>query len=261
VTTLHTFILSWPGFEEKARVLELAVTGATDHLTVIHSLTGPSTASVPDHWVVLPDGAYYGVKFKKSLGLCVGDVMVHIQADVQCEEWPRVLSQCKQAFVANPDLALWAPLVWWTPWSLQRTTLESSKKKPVHRVTMVDGIVWALGVVTRQRLEELDYSNNPLGRGIELAAAAFARAEGFLALVDSTISVLHPKGSGYSEAEAARQLNLFLDQLSEPEQEARRFIERIQWERLRREKNAMVPRLRKSLGSAFDRVWKRLGQS
>jgi hypothetical protein len=126
---------------------------------------------------------------------------------------------------------------------------------------MVDGIVWALGVATRKRLAKFDYSANPLGRGIELAAAAFARAHGVVALVDSTIRVFHPRGSGYSEAEAGRQLNVFLEQLTEPEREARVFIEQVQLQRLRRHKRALVPLVRKSLGSVFDRVWKRLGHS
>jgi len=261
MTTVHTFILSWPGFEEKARVLELAVAGATDHLSVIHSLTGPSDATIPDHWIVLPDGAYYGVKFEKSLELCEADVMLHIQADVECDEWPRFLAECRNAFASHPDLALFAPLVDWTPWSLERTTLEWSQKKRVHRVSMVDGIVWAIGPATLQRLRHLDYTTNPLGRGIELAAAAFARAHGQLALVDATIKVSHPQGSGYSEADAARQLNAFLEQLTEPEKAARVFIERLHLKRLRRQKRAFLPLVRKTLGAGFDRIAKRVGRA
>lgn len=257
MTTVHTFILSWPGFEEKARALELAVAGATDHLSVIHSLTGPSRAEIPDHWVVLPDGAYYGVKFEKSLELCEGDVMLHIQADVECDEWPRFLEECTKAFASRSDLALFAPLVDWTPWSLARTTLERSPKKPVHRVSMVDGIVWAMGPATLERLRHLDYTTNPLGRGIELAAAAFARANGYVALVDATIAVSHPQGSGYSEADAAMQLSAFLEQLTEPERAARVFIERLHLTRLRRQKRAVLPLLRKTLGAAFDRIVRR----
>ena len=105
---------------------------------------------------------------------------------------------------------------------------------------MVDGIVWALGVRAQNRMRELDYSVNPLGRGIDLAAASFAMAHGLMAVVDSNIKVTHPRGSGYSETEANAQLHVFLDQLDSSEKLARDAIQKLQTARIREEKRALL---------------------
>ena len=164
--------------------------------------------------------------------------MLQIQADAHCDDWPGLVQKCQEAYATTHDLGLWAPLVYWTPWTLSRTSLERTKNHVAHRVSMVDGIVWALGAKTVHRMRELDYSINPLGRGIDLAAASFAMAHGLPVVVDSSVRVKHPRGSGYSEAEANNQLRVFLNQLDSAEKLAHEAIQNLQIERIKREKKS-----------------------
>lgn len=237
--SMHTFIISWPGFEAKAREIEEHISQQPGKVNVIHSRGDSGDFEVPPHWVILPNDAFYGAKFFKSLELCSGEIMLQIQADAHCDDWPEVIRRCRLAFGGNPDLGLWAPLVDWTPWSIARTFLEKPKKGLPVRVSMVDGIVWALGVKTLERMKQIDFSMNPLGRGIDLAAASFAMAHGFDAVVDPRVKVAHPRGSGSSETDANQQLEIFLAQLSAPERLARQAIQKLQGERIRREKQSL----------------------
>jgi hypothetical protein len=141
---IHSFIISWPGFEEKALEIEKLLSQQAGNVHVIHSRGDSSDFEIPAHWVILPNEAFYGAKFSKSLELCSSDVMLQIQADAHSDDWPEIIHRCHLAFAENHDLGLWAPLVDWTPWSLARTSLEKPQKDSPVRVSMVDGIVWAL---------------------------------------------------------------------------------------------------------------------
>ena len=254
--SLHTFIISWPGFEAKASKIEHSLPPRIGKVHVIHSPGNSSDFEIPPHWVVLPDDSFYGAKFLKSLELCSSDVMLQIQADADSVDWPEVIRQCQSAFAENHDLGLWAPLVDWTPWSLSRTSLDRQKKDSPQRVSMVDGIVWALGTKTLRRLRELDFSVNPLGRGIDLAAASFVMANGQHAIVDPRVRVTHPRGSGYSEADANHQLHVFLTQLNSLERVALHAIQELQVKRVQREKRSPAYIANKLFRKVFDPLYK-----
>lgn len=255
--SMHTFIISWPGFEAKALEIEKQLSQQPGKVHVIHSLGDSRDFEVPPHWVILRNEAFYGAKFLKSLELCSSDVMLQIQADAHCDNWPEIIRSCRLAFAENPDLGLWAPLVDWTPWSIARTSLAKPKKGIPVRVSMVDGIVWALGVKTLQRMRQIDFSMNPLGRGIDLAAASFAMAHGLDAVVDPRVKVAHPRGSGYSESDANHQLEIFLAQLNAPEKLAREAIQKLQGERIRREKQSLSYIADKLFRRIFDPLYRR----
>ena len=236
--SLDIFIISWPGYESRALEIENSMSEIDGKVHVIYS-HGAVDFKPPPHWVVLSDDAFYGAKFLKSLELCSGDVMLQIQADADCGDWPGVVEKCQSAFAKMPDLGLWAPLVDWTPWSLSMTSLNKGERGTRHRVSMVDGIVWALGVRAQHRMRELDYSVNRFGRGIDLAAASFAMAHSLMVVVDSDIKVTHPRGSGYSETEANAQLQVFLDQLDSSEKLAQDVIQKLHAARIREEKRTL----------------------
>lgn len=253
---VQVIVLSWPGVEENAFQIESSLRQIPANVAVIHSLTGVSKFSAPDNWIVLPDGSYYGIKFEESLNLCRQPIMLHIQADATSTDWVATVESCAKAFSESPDLGLWAPLVDYTPWTLARTTLEKKPRVGQNRVSMIDGIVWAIGHEVLTRLRQLDYQSNPLGRGIELAAAAMCHSWNLEVVVDSRLRVEHPRGSGYSETEAAIQLEIFLSQLSAEEQEARRWIEQRHIRAIRAEKRTMRRILSKTARAILDPVYK-----
>lgn len=57
-----------------------------------------------------------------------------------------------------------------------------------------------------EKIMPVDTGVNLLGWGTDLALSHFARKMGLLVIVDDTVMVVHPKGTGYNKKEALRQM-------------------------------------------------------
>ena len=62
MTSLHTFVISWPGFHDKAALIEKGVGG---DVSVLNSDAG---AHEP-HWVLQPRDAFYSARMEQAAGL------------------------------------------------------------------------------------------------------------------------------------------------------------------------------------------------
>jgi hypothetical protein len=87
----------------------------------------------------------------------------------------------------------------------------------LHRVALVDGIVWALSATVCTRLQSFDYRYNNLGWGMDWAATCFAHSTGMDVLVDDSVHVNHPSSRGYSPDSAEARMERFLEQMNERE--------------------------------------------
>lgn len=220
--SLHVNILAWAGHEEKALAIEQAVTGHADSVSVIYSVpeTGPS---VPDHWVRVPYECFFGCKFEKALTIHPGGVLLQIQADAHIDDWPLLVSRCRDAFDNYADLGVWAPTVDYSMYHpLSKVFIaDFAPEHSLVSVRQTDGIVWAIDERVIERMRQADYSGNRLGWGIDGMAIAYAYSHNLLVLRDLSLEVSHPKGAGYGRDEATRQLEWFREQLTPQE--------RIQW--------------------------------
>jgi hypothetical protein len=247
---LAVFIISWPGKEDNALHIEQVLAKAGIDSTVLHSLTGEQTTEIPENWVVLPDGAFYGVKFARSLQLAGERHMLHIHADTQCDDWAGLVNRCLEVHTTYENVGLWSPDVNWTPFSLARTRVGDVDGVTLSSVTMVDAIVWSLSNDVVKRLTQIDLTENAYGWRIEMAAASHAHSRGLLVVHDSLFQVDHPRSTGYVRDEAFRQGQSTVDQLTELEQKSLDWINQDFGARLTHEKTgwrARVTRVRKAL--------------
>jgi len=211
---LHVFILCWPGKEENARHISRAVVGHADQLTVLYKGDGDLAEPGAGEWRRIDDAWYYGRQFRETLALNTGDVMMHIQADATCGDWPGVLARCREAFQAVPAAGVWSPNVyhsWYTP---ELTHIHLLEPRGLAAVTVTDGVVWALSTRVTDRLKALSYESNNIGWGLTEVAASLAATHDMLVVMDVDLKVDHPKGSGYDRGEALRQAAVFSRQLS-----------------------------------------------
>ena len=241
---LHVVIASWPGQEHNAQHIESQVSPHVRRVSVVHSLTGPSEFVIPDHWVVMGEEAYYGAKFAKSLELHDTGVMLQIQADAAATNWQALVTRCFWAHNQIPQLGIWTPEIRWSSLNLKRAHIRPSGVRGLSEIRFTDGIVWSLSQDVLERLMKLDYSENWLGWGIELSAAAYCQSHGRRVVHDATIRVKHPQGTSYPIDHAAAQQRVFMTQLETHEQElARRLTQEYHEER--------AGFLRKAVGSGL----------
>jgi hypothetical protein len=251
VLDLHVVIASWPGQEHNAQHIESQVGPHVRRVSVVHSLTGPSEFVIPEHWVVMGDGAYYGAKFAKSLELHDNGVMLQIQADAASTNWKALVTRCSWVHTQMPQVGIWTPEIRWSSLRLKRAYIRPSGVRGLSDIRFTDGIVWSLSQDVLKRLMKLNYSENSLGWGIELSAAAYCHSHDIRVVHDQTIRVKHPPGTSYPIGEASAQQQVFMTQLEPGEQElARRLTKEYHQERagfLRKAVGSGLLSLRRSL--------------
>ncbi|MFM7000441.1 MAG: glycosyltransferase [Limnohabitans sp.] len=216
--TVHAFVISWEGHEEHARHIATQLVGKVDFLTVIYSNATAQSWTGPGQWHQVPNDWYYGKKFREALRLNQGDIHLQIQADADSPDWAQVVSSCKTAFDSVADLGVWAADADFTPWHTNRVALARHSNSRLAFVAQTDGVVWAMSHQVRERLKSMDFERNNLGWGIDWAAIAFAYANHLTVVRDTDVLVRHPKGTGYSGAQAKVQMDAFLKQLTSQEQ-------------------------------------------
>jgi hypothetical protein len=221
---IHAFVISWSGRDAAAAAIAQELAPHVEILTVIHSDSSGSPPLKTQGWEIVPDTHFYGMKFRRSLDLFSGDVMLQVQADTVCTDWAGLVAAARHTFAARPCVGVWSPDVNFTPMPARLTTLASAEG-PLRHVAIIDGIVWALSAAVCGRLAAFDYTRNNVGWGIDWAAATFAHASGHEVLVDTSITVAHPMSRGYATENALDQLEEFLEELDDHERAMRAMIQ------------------------------------
>ncbi|MTW23199.1 hypothetical protein [Allochromatium palmeri] len=162
--------------------------------------------------------------------------MLIVQGDAECADWPTLIERCRAAFADSSKVAVWAPLVHYTPFDLDTTALEKVESTSLNIVTQTDGIVLALSAAVISRLMRMDYEHNQYGWGIGWAALAFAYANQLIAVVDEGIRVFHPRERGYDGRAAKGQMEIFLQQLTQEERMQYQLLDTyIRYQRLKKQ--------------------------
>jgi len=239
--TLHAFVFCWPKWESAAHRIAEAVAGQVDHLTVLFKNDTGQDETGPGEWRRIPSERYYGWQFRESLELNRGDVMLHIQADASFGDWPKLVGGCREAFWSKPGIGVWSPDVyhsWYTP---RLTQVSTKKDETLVSVTITDGVVWALSRPVVEAMERLDYSRNNFGWGLTETAAAVAMTNGLAVMMDLSLPVAHPKGSGYNRDKALEESRAFTGQLSLAQQNYIRTSHAVAWARNKRRVKLIQP--------------------
>lgn len=214
---VHVFIISWKGMRDRANQIASAVRDFADEVTVIYSNENDFTETGEGCWIRVPNDWFYGKKFEECLRRHTSGVMFQIQADAFSENWGRVIEKCREAYSKQPDIGVWAPNVDFNAWVTERVAIRQIDSSGVVAVANTDGVVWSISESVVGRLRELNYSVNNLGWGVEWAAIAYAMANNLLVLRDLSLTIFHPKGSGYGREVAGVQMDEFFSQLTAQE--------------------------------------------
>ncbi len=244
---IHAVIISWPGQEPNARHIEQQLQSFVRKVTVIHSLTGESSYERPPHWVVMPDGAFYGSKVGRSLELHDHGVMIHIHADTSYRDWVSLVQRCLWVHGRLDSVGIWTPHIDFSPLELRRARIRKTSVPKVTEVMVTDGIIWSMAPELVEQLKKLDYSVNALGWGIEVSAAAICKVNQLAVVHDASMRVLHPAGTSYSAVEARAQQQSFFAQLSDAEYSVVQEIHRKYDGHGRRQGNSLLRKIHLSV--------------
>ena len=215
VTSVGVAVISWPGFEDNAARIASQVQGHSDVVHVLHNSDRASLTQVSDSWINFPPDAYFGPKFSWAIENIDTDVLLFIVADTNVEQWGKLVKRCGEAFRADPDIAVWAPLITETWWNMEKIQINHpARNDGSFEVVAVDSIVWAVSSELVSVLKTLDYSKSRFGWGIEVTSAAIARCQEKLVVCDPALQVSHRRGTTYSTELAMVEAEQFYAQLS-----------------------------------------------
>lgn len=223
--SVHAFIISWTGQEANALDLSAAIHSYVDRLTVIYSDSDQTHRHGFGEWVRVSNDWFFGKKFAECIKLFSGDIFFQIQADASFSRWDAIIENCRNAHKGN--VGVWAPDINFTPWTSDIVKLFDGPTRTTAHVMQTDGIVWSLDKRVVNRLAKLNLEQNNLGWGIDWVAIAFSYVSQMQVLRECAFTVSHPRGSGYSGAQAQDQMALFFQQLSTPEKEVIFTFEKI----------------------------------
>ena len=211
---VHAFIISWKGMQRRASDIADAVFEFADDVTVIYSNEEDAIETGKGHWVQVPNEWFYGKKFEECLRQHTSGVMLQIQADASSNDWGAVVEKCRETYRSQPNVGVWAPNVDFNAWVTERVSIRRVDSAETVAVANTDGVVWSVSEAVVRRLSKLSYDVNNMGWGVEWAAIAYSMANNLLVLRDLSITILHPKGSGYGRQTAGVQMDAFFAQLT-----------------------------------------------
>ncbi len=226
--SIHTFVISWVGKHDNAERIAKAVASTSDFVTVVFS--DPDRNLTPDFSCAVmrrSNDLFFGDKFRACIDSCEADVLLLIHADCDCDRWSAVPEHCRRAVEQNSNIGVWAPLIDFTDWGLDRTEIDKIPNSPFSIVAQTDAVVFGLTgkIVDRMRSANLD--GNVYGWGTDHMYNYYAYSIGLISVVDRSIFVRHPHGTQYSYADAGAMQIEFLKQLTPTEREQSRLLEGI----------------------------------
>lgn len=145
---------------------------------------------------------YYSGQWNKVLEIADCDVIFIISSDISVPIARKLIRKMTNFYKRHGDkAALYAPDVWWTPWTYDPSTLKDVGNL-CKIVPSTDSMVWSLKTDLAHKVGPIDLNINKIGWGIEIVAAWKATIENKYTVRDYSIKLHHPKNSNYDRNKA-----------------------------------------------------------
>jgi hypothetical protein len=226
--SIHTFVISWFGKHENAARIAKAVASTSSSVTVVYSDPDRNLSrkfSCPS--IRRPNDLFFSDKFQACIDSCDADIILIIHADCHCDHWYKVPERCKRAFEQIPNIGVWAPLIDFNDWGVQRTEIDKIPNSPFSIVAQTDAIVFGLTRKIVDRMRKANLGGNIYGWGIDLMYNYYTYSVGKISVVDRSLFVHHPRGTEYLMEAATAELCEFVKQLTPAERTQSALLDAI----------------------------------
>ncbi len=209
---IQAFIFSWTGHEARAAALEAALAPLVQRVSVINSEEG--LEAVHPEWIHLGEQAYFSAQWNEALARFDGDLLLHIQADAWCDDFPGLVRRALDLFQRRP-VGILEPKVDFTDFEY-----DARRLRPVEpglaEVPLTDCTCWFIEASILRAFRPVDLSLNRFGWGICAVMAALCLQRGRLCLRDFSLRVHHPRRRGYSSWAATQERAAYFATLEPP---------------------------------------------
>ena len=216
--SLHTFVISWFGKHDNAERIVRAVSSTSDYVSVVYS--DPDSKLAPQFScpaIRRSNDLFFGDKFRARIDSRDADIILLIHADCNCDNWSAIPESCRRAVDEIDNIGVWAPLIDFNYWSIDRTEIDRIPNSPFSIVAHTDAIVVGLTRQIVDRMRKANLERNVYGWGIDPMFNYYTYSIGMISVVDNSLLVRHPVATEYSWDAATTQQVEFLKQLTSAE--------------------------------------------
>lgn len=203
--TIQPFIFNWNGQFEKTCQIEKELTKIFDKVVVINS----DDNNTKDNWINLGNDAYFSDQFRKALELFDADILMHVQGDVEYDDWCRLVHDARQ-YMDYYNAGIYAPNIDYSWYSSENTDIESivADHSNIKMVSCTDETVWFINkeVINEFYNKHINFSSNKMGWGWDLVFASICFTNAWPVVRDYNHTIKHPKGTNYDKNIAAKEL-------------------------------------------------------
>jgi hypothetical protein len=206
---VQAFIFSWRNFETAAMRLYEELRPLTP-VTVINS--DEEIASSHPNWCNLSEDAYFAAQWNCLLDQVSAEIVFHIQADAKPMDFEALLNR-GVSLMTNSRIGIYEPSIDFTDIQFLKADLEHIADE-VFAVPFTDTTCWMIAASVLSEFPRPCTMRHSYGWGIAPCAAVIARRKGFRVVRDYSQRVTHPRGRGYSTAQALAQRRDYFETLS-----------------------------------------------
>lgn len=196
---IDIWIFNWPNQTARACKIEqqLHNQGFTCH--VINS----DPEYTPNHWLNVGNSAWFAQQWHLACALFRGDVMFHIQADAEYQDWANIIHSARETFALH-NWGLYSPNLQHNNWGAVPIPAWTSNIANLHAVANPDCTCWFIhkDIVEQWKNLDLKPQDNYLGWGIDCVVSALSWQSQRVVLRDWRHTVYHHPGRGYQDQEA-----------------------------------------------------------
>lgn len=220
---IQPFIFTWKRQFQKACVIEDQLREIFPAVVVINS----DDENTRPGWINIGNSCYFTDQFRKALEIFSGDVLFHIQADVEYDNWRKLVEDAKFYFRFY-DAGIYAPHVDYTFWTAERSDVPSDALSHSHLklVGSTDETVWFIRKEILEGIQErgIDMSLNPFGWGWDCSLSCISYAKAMPVIRDYRHTIRHPKGTGYNTNVAETEMSKHFGSLDDDLQKLYSYI-------------------------------------
>jgi hypothetical protein len=202
---IQPFIFNWKNQIQKVLDTEVAIQRIFSNLIVINS----DEDNNKQHWINLGDDAYFSDQFLTAIDLFDGDILFHIQGDAVYHNWEGVVASAIENF-EKYNWGVYAPNINYTYHDVDKVNIkwDLTKNTNISLVSCTDCTCWFIhkDIIDLIKEKKIDLAKSKYGWGIDMLTCAISYNAGRPVLRDYDHTINHPKGTGYNEDAARKQM-------------------------------------------------------
>jgi hypothetical protein len=226
---MHIFIISWANQHENAAKIARQLNGSSYKVSIVYSDPAPNPViNTACNLIRRPNHLFWGDKFLACLESSDNSDILVIHADCTCDDWLGLARSCQETVRSWPIVGVWSPQIDYVPFDIGLVSIGPLTDTTMNVVAWTDGVVFYLAPPIVKRMKTANYQKNIYGWGIDWMFTCAAYCRGMIAVIDTSIKVLHPRTyNSYSRLDAHNQFHDFMRQLTLSEEVHRRLLNSI----------------------------------